>query len=811
MRRRYSRLVIVLVGIVLGQFILYGPSLIGRKILLPLDILAEPNVYLPRTPELAGSKPHDSYFSDLIYQFEPERRFAAAELHKGRLPMWAPYHFAGVPFVWPKFSPILLFGCVTESPVILAWAQMFAALIAGMGVYAFCRRALAVGFWPAAIIAWCYPLTGFFVYWQGYPVGMAVYFLPWLLLAVHQTVRRTAPWAPIGLSVATVLVLVTGHLDVAGQVLLVSGFYSLWCLWDEFRENWFQRAARRVALALVVGWGLGFLMAAPYLLPVLEYTQTGTRIARRSAGAEERPPAGLATLPLAVLPDYYGSTQRGSVPVPPGRQTFIESAAVAYTGIVVTLLVAPMAWGSQRRRSAVIFWSCLAVFGLSWCLDLPGFVDLLRLPGLNLMSHNRLVFATSFAILALAAIGLEELAQGRVQWRRGFWLPAGLLAGLSALCACRAVLPLEPIATQLEAALRQGAKSQWFDDLAGVRTVQAWFFRHNVAAALWAGAGFAGWMFLRRRPERQARLLPALGLVLAGDLLWFAWGRNAQCDPAWYYPRLPVLAEIAQNKPGRIMGYGCLPASLAMTQDLRDLRGYDAVDPARLMDLMELAAAPESKKFPYALTQWIAPRIELNEACQLRLSPILDLLGVRQVLFRNLPPAGCAGALSSADYWALENLRVLPRVFVPARVEVELNDIVRLQQMAAPEFDPRAVAYVETLVSLPTDCRGGAEIIEEIPTRIKIAVDMETPGLVVLADLWDKGWHATVNGQPATILRADHALRGVVLPAGKATLEFRYAPESFTWGLRLAGLGLVSLLVWAALLRYRSKTHAQSD
>lgn len=33
------RLTIVLLGILIGQFILYGPSLMGRKILLPLDIL----------------------------------------------------------------------------------------------------------------------------------------------------------------------------------------------------------------------------------------------------------------------------------------------------------------------------------------------------------------------------------------------------------------------------------------------------------------------------------------------------------------------------------------------------------------------------------------------------------------------------------------------------------------------------------------------------------------------------------------------------------------------------------------------------
>ena len=83
---------------------------------------------------------------------------------------------------------------------------------------------------------------------------------------------------------------------------------------------------------------------------------------------------------------------------------------------------------------------------------------------------------------------------------------------------------------------------------------------------------------------------------------------------------------------------------------------------------------------------------------------------------------------------------------------------------------------------------------------------METPGLVVLADLWDKGWQAYLNGKRVPILRANHAIRGVVVPAGSGTLEFRYAPASFAWGLRLAGLAAVALLVWLGIALRRRQT-----
>ena len=47
-----------------------------------------------------------------------------------------------------------------------------------------------------------------------------------------------------------------------------------------------------------------------------------------------------------------------------------------------------------------------------------------------MMSHNRLVFVASFAIVALMAVGLEVCLQGPLKWRWWFWLPAALLAGL---------------------------------------------------------------------------------------------------------------------------------------------------------------------------------------------------------------------------------------------------------------------------------------------------------------------------------------------------------------------------------------------
>ena len=847
---RLTRLALVVAGIVLGQIVLYGPSLAGRKVLLPLDILTRPRTYLPSTPGAPRLEVHNVVRGDPIYLFEPARRFAASEYRAGRLPMWAPYEFAGVPFIWPKFSPFMALQSCTESPVVLAWSELLAALVAGLGAYGFCRRVLGVGFWPAAFVAWCYPLTAFFVLWQGLLAGQPVYWFPWILLAVERTARGTHPLAPIGLAGTTALALVSGNIDVAGQVLLASGLFALWSLFDARRASKTSVSAlvndplsahigaaapysdassfssslssrppdargpngggdghctRRALVSLAAGWLLGFMLAAPYVLPLLEYAHTGARMARRGAGAEERPPAGMTALPQVVLPDIYGTMESGSFYLAYAHGNQIESAAAGYSGLLATLLVAPLAWSSRRHRSMNLLWSLLALFSLSWCLNFPGFVQLLRLPVLNMMSHNRLVFIAAFAFLALAAAGLDVLWRGAFVWRQWFWLPPAILVVLLGWCLYRSAFLPEPIATQLQAAAESGRPIGMVSDLDMVRRVQGWFVRHSTYSALWCAAGLLGWLALWRRPGWQTRLAPVFGAALLVELLCFARGRSVQCDPALYYPPIPVLQQLAKAAPGRVIGDTCLPASLASMSGLRDIRGYDAVDPARLLEVLSLAANARSPVHEYAQLQWMSPQASLTANGDVRFSPVLDMLDVRYLIGRGAPVPGSHPILQGPDYWVLANPSALGRAWVPKRVEEVSDDAICLRKLASPQFDPREVAYAEAPLGLPAVCRGAVELRHETPATLELVARMDTPGLLVLSEHWDPGWRAWVNGRTAPVLRVNQVLRGVVAPIGVSNVELRYEPRSLTWGAWLCGAGMLASVAWLVLWVWRGR------
>jgi hypothetical protein len=259
----------------------------------------------------------------------------------------------------------------------------------------------------------------------------------------------------------------------------------------------------RTLLTLAVGWGLGFLLAAPHILPLLEYSRTGARMIHRGAGKEERRPVGLVSLPQVVLPHFYGSTEAGSYPIWPETETnLLESPAAAYGGLLATLCVAPLAFCRRRHLRTNCFWAFLALFGLSWCLNVPGFVQLLRLPGLNMMSHNRLVFLAAFAVLALACAGLEVLSQGLPQWRRWFWFPIGALVALGGWCCFRTFVLPESIETQLVNGVIMGAANVLVPDVEAAWRVQHWFVHHYAAGAILCGLGLAGWWFIWVRRGR---------------------------------------------------------------------------------------------------------------------------------------------------------------------------------------------------------------------------------------------------------------------------------------------------------------------
>ena len=799
---RWRRSALVLLGLVLPQILLYGPSLTGSKVLLPLDILATQGAYLPAPENGVRPIPQNFVLSDLVLLGAPTMEYAAKEMRAGRMPLWNPQSFAGVPFAgFPKYSPFFLIFYFWPSPTTLAYIQLIKSILTGVGAYLFFRRALATGFWAAAIGAWCYPLTGFFILWQGYGLTWVVAWLPWILLAVDYTIREAKGFGPVLLAIFTAAAALSGQLDLAALVWLSSGLYAIGRLIEVYRGTNWRRGAMPAVTALILGWGLGLCIAAPYIVPLLEYSHTGERFSRRAAGEEERPPVGLAALPQIVLPNLYGSSQKGSMRIADGNQ--LESSAAGYAGLLATLLLAPLAFCHRDLKGRSFLWLGLLVLSLGWVLDIPGLVHLMRLPGVNSLSYNRWTMLTGFALTALAVTGIDAVMKGMVKPQRWFAVPALLAAGLCAWCLYRmGHLPVELNIVDAPAnAMYMGIPVR--RALAMAREYFTFYYAIGTALGALAVGGWA-WLYSGARSRWTAAIA---GSLMMAELLLYAYNVSPQCDPALYYPRIPALEELKQRPAGRILGVSCLPPALNLMTGLPDIRGYDAIDPKRLLDVLEFARQPGTSSPPYARTQNFIPWGNWASDGALRVSPVLSMLSVRYLIFCQDLSSQVKAIIRRDGFTVVENELAMARTFVPQTVQA-INEGQQIDQLRAVTFDPARVSYVTERLDLPPVSRGSAKIVEELPERLVIDAGMDTAGMVVLADLWDKGWQAQVDGQVTPILIVNHAIRGVVVPAGQHRIVFRYTPGSVRigWTISIAAFALgLGLTGWITQHRRTSK------
>jgi uncharacterized membrane protein YfhO len=72
---------------------------------------------------------------------------------------------------------------------------------------------------------------------------------------------------------------------------------------------------------------------------------------------------------------------------------------------------------------------------------------------------------------------------------------------------------------------------------------------------------------------------------------------------------------------------------------------------------------------------------------------------------------------------------------------------------------------------------------------------------------YNRGWYASIDGNPAPIIRTNFVLRGLAIPAGTHDIRFTFHPASYYTGRTIqviASILLLILLVLAAVKEWRA-------
>ena len=377
---------------------------------------------------------------DVFTYFTPFKAYAAEALRAGRLPLWNPYLFMGVPFLaniqtavlYPLNLPLIWLS----PPKMVAYSIVIHVFLAGLFAYLYGRLSLGLSPFGALVTAMVFALSGFLSARVEHLTHLNVYvWLPLLFLLFDLTrppdlspgpspspwlggrggvgvekggevgSRRVLP-ALAGLAMAIAWQFTAGHLQASYINLLALGLYALLTPWRRLRVTpspGFNLG--RNLLVYVLSVGLGMALAAVQLLPGYELSC----LSIRSGGLPYREAVSFSLRPHLILYSLLPTFGEDLSQVF-GGESFSEY--VGYVG-VLALFLALIAVLGQWRRGRTLFFVFLGALGLFLALGIanPAYFILYKLvPGFSLFrAPARWLHLYNTAMAMLAGLGADFL------------------------------------------------------------------------------------------------------------------------------------------------------------------------------------------------------------------------------------------------------------------------------------------------------------------------------------------------------------------------------------------------------------------
>jgi hypothetical protein len=143
----------------------------------------------------------------------------------------------------------------------------------------------------------------------------------------------------------------------------------------------------------------------------------------------------------------------------------------------------------------------------------------------------------------------------------------------------------------------------------------------------------------------------------------------------------------------------------------------------------------------------------------------------------------------------------MPRAFFVDSVAVEkpLNILEKMKYSPGvnPNFDPREVVFVEEKLGKTIDTVGEGASVKVTDYRnesITIKAKATGTNFLLLSEVYYPKWAAYVDGKEVDIIKSNYFMRGIVLPAGEHTVEFKLKSEKFEIG-KTASLATNSVVI----------------
>ncbi|HEX2032449.1 MAG TPA: hypothetical protein VHL78_13810 [Actinomycetota bacterium] len=766
-----------------------GPALILASVLVVLHDLA-----------FGGLAP--SQQNDVLGFWLPNHCFLGRSLAAGNIPEWNPHVLGGLPMAadpqsgWMYLPAMALYAALPCGAALPAFIVL-QPVLAGVGLYAFLRSERFGR--PAATVGGLSIALGIAASRTAVSLPVAGA-LAWsaVLLATASRALGAERWsARVGWAAAGALAwgqLAAAHLShglVIGTAALVA--YLVVRLGADVR------AGRRSAGAAAAVGGLVVAVLVPvnlaYLLPRVAYLPHSTlglgydalrEVTERLSGhvpppVEPRAAGGFSwPLTFATSPGAF----LGGVPLalafaallrrrPPAAvaAAIIGAACYVLSLPVVARFLAPIflaiPYGdvylhapSRLRYGVLLAIPVLAATGVDGWLRAPN-RDRWRLaaPGVAVFGVLPLVLGVKPRYLALAWIGMVVggallAATARRPGLVG-WLPAVLAAELVAGALVGQAAPYQVVTApnRDEVAWRTPFENLLEPDI----DAGAYVDGGANARAVREGSG----RYLTLQPWREARSKGYVGRWRPGD------------------------EGLLDNQRAIILG-------------LEDVQGYN---PVQLLRVWMLSRRLNELPPKYNVTVYPQPG-----------PVVLDLWQVTWFVGPPALPEAGFEPVSVQQGWVVQRGPDRPRASLLTSWDLVAGPAAALEVVASPGFDPSGSVVLEQDpgIGAPGGAAPGRAAYRALgPEGVEIAVDSPGSAILLVRNAFDRNWRASIDGRPAPVLPANHALQAVAVPEGRHVVRLSYRDPAVRVGLVGSGLaGAALALAWVAARRRERRSPA---
>ena len=503
------------------------------------------------------------------------------------------------------------------------------------------------------------------------------------------------------------------------------------------------------------------------------------------------PPEALQTV------QYYGKTYWGKQPI-------VE--APAYIGAIVFFLAVLGLYHDKRKVKYLFLAGAILSLLLSWGKNFDAltrfFVDFVPLyDKFRAVSSIQVVLELCFPVLAIMGLQSFFTSEKEAQWT-SLWKAAATSLGLVVvLYLAKGFFNFSaPIDQQL---MQMFGESQ--DKSFGINFINALkedrmnFYTSDLmrSGLFMLAVAIVLWLYIQNKLA-QTTAVVLVGFFMVSDL-FMVDKRYLNNNPSQFrsarevdMPFEPTEADkqILQDTSnyrvyeiqGRLQG--------RTSYFHKAVGGYSAVRPRRVDQLFEYNIEKNIEK--------LASSIDMQTYSFTKSNPVLDMLNVKYVIV----PTGngdvpVANPFANGNAWFVEEIKLVKS----ANEEIKALDTLDTKRVAifrtidATKY-LKAPALPISNLEYEKDSISSINLVAYKPNHLKYVSNNSSEGFAVFSEMYYKnGWKATIDGKEAEILNVNYVLRGLQIPAGKHTIEFKFEPEVVKTGSTIALMSSIGMLL----------------